>query len=142
MIGIAETDEAIGRCFAVMSALRPQLAGEAFLPMVREMQAEGYRLAYAEADGEVVTVAGYRISTNFWLGRHLYVEDLVTAPAARSKGHGEAMLAWLREQARSQGCRFLDLDSGTQRGRAHKFYFGQGFSILGYHFGEDLSVPD
>ena len=30
------------------------------------------------------------------------------------------------------------LDSGTQRGEAHKFYFNQGFTITSYHFSEQL----
>lgn len=33
---------------------------------------------------------------------------------------------------------FLHLDSGTHRGRAHKFYFDQGFTIASYHFSEAL----
>ena len=57
--------------------------------------------------GRVVAVAGYRVSTNLFCGRHLYVDDLVTAEAERSKGHGKALLAWLRAQAVAEGLRRL-----------------------------------
>ena len=53
-------------------------------------------------------------------------------------GYGEEMIKWLRGEAKSAGCRFLDLDSGTQRDRANKFYFGHGFTIASFHFSEDL----
>jgi ribosomal protein S18 acetylase RimI-like enzyme len=138
---IAQTDQEIGRCYDTMSALRPHLRREEFVHQVRQMQVEGYQLAYIEHAGEVVSVAGYRISTNFYLGKHLYVDDLVTSEKARSNGHGERLLDWLRTQARDSGCRYIDLDSGTQRGGAHKFYFRHGFTILAYHFGEQLDAP-
>lgn len=135
---IASSDDQIERCHAVLVQLRPQVARGGFVARVREMQSEGYRLAYLEAEGRVVAVAGYRTLTNFFMGRHLYVEDLVTDDEFRGQGYGQTMLDWLRAQAAADGCAFLDLDSGTQRGRAHKFYFAQGCNIVAYHFGLPL----
>lgn len=136
---IATTDQEIELCFDVMSELRPHLVRSEFLSQVRHMQSEGYRMAYVEEQRAVVAVAGYRISTNFYMGRHLYVDDLVTSDLARSKGHGARLIEWLRAEAVNSGCRFLDLDSGTHRGRAHKFYFQHGFVISSYHFREQLA---
>ena len=136
---IAQTDEEIENCFEVMSQLRPHLKAAEFLSLVRQMETEGYRIAYIEQDGMVVAVAGYRISTNFHLGKHLYVNDLVTSSSVRSMGYGEELINWLRDEAKSAGCRFLDLDSGIQRDRAHKFYFRHGFTITSFHFSEGLS---
>jgi len=140
MVKTAQTDEEIARCFEVMAELRPHLQRDDFVPLVRRMASEGYRLAYIEADGRILSVAGFRLSTNFYLGRHLYIDDLVTASTARSGGYGAQLLDWLRGQARAAGCRFIDLDSGTQRGGAHRFYFAHGFTISAYHFVEPLDV--
>ena len=137
----AAADSEIERCFAVMAELRPHLQAGGFVATIRHMQTEGYRLAFIEQAGQVVAVAGYRISTNLLMGKNLYIDDLVTAAAARSQGHGEQLLAWLRQVARTEQCRALHLDSGTQRERAHKFYFHQGLSIASYHFSEPLSSP-
>jgi GNAT superfamily N-acetyltransferase len=135
LIRPAETDAEIGRCFAVMHQLRPHLDEAGFLPRVRRMQAEGYHLAYlAEADGTVHAVAGYRLYDKLVSGRNLYVDDLVTAPGARSRGHGRALLQWLIAQARALGCDQLELDSGVQRFDAHRFYFRERLSISAYHF--------
>jgi GNAT superfamily N-acetyltransferase len=133
-----ERDEDIAACFDVMAELRPHLRREDFVAQVRTMAAEGYRLASLRHDGEIACVAGYRIATNFHLGRYLYIDDLVSATRHRGKGLGAAMLAWLRQQARAEGCRYLHLDSGTQRLGAHKFYFCQGMSIGSFHFYEPL----
>ena len=131
---VAITDDEIAACFEVMSELRPHIKQHDFVPLIRQMEAEGYRLAFMRDSTDVVAVAGYRISTNFFLGKHLYVDDLVTASKARSRGYGEQMIRWLRDEAKNAGCNFLDLDSGTHRGRAHRFYFAQGFTIASYHF--------
>ncbi len=137
---LAISDADILRCHTVMHALRPHIARDDFVPRVREQQQEGYQLAFIEDGGDVVTVAGFRISSNLHMGRHLYVDDLVSAPAARSRGHGEAMLEWLRGQARAAGCSWLDLDSGTHRGRAHAFYFRKGMEIASFHFAQPLDT--
>lgn len=136
----AITDEEIEKCFNVMVELRPHLVRNEFLPTVRQMEAQGFRLAFMEEQGRVVATAGYRINTNLFMGKHLYVDDLVTAETVRSKGYGEQMVNWLREEAIKSGCNVLHLDSGTQRGEAHKFYFRQGFKIASYHFSEQLNT--
>ena len=136
----ADTDREILRCFPVMAELRPHLSRDDFVARIRGMQREGFRLALLEEDDEVRAVAGYRFLDLLFSGRTLYVDDLVTDPAKRSRGHGAALLEWLREQAIAHGCATLTLDSGVQRTEAHRFYFRERMSIQGYHF--SMSLPD
>ena len=133
------TDKEIEECFDVISELRTHLNKDEFLNTVRHMETEGYKLAFIQEKGEVVAAAGYRIYTNLFMGKHLYVDDLVTKENARSQGHGEQMVKWLRNEAKNEGCNFYHLDSGTHRGEAHKFYFRQGFTIASYHFSEKIN---
>ena len=67
-------------------------------------------------------------------GRNLYVDDLATLPDERSKGWGGRLFEWLEAEARRQGCAELHLDSGVQRGGAHRFYFRRRMTISAYHF--------
>jgi GNAT superfamily N-acetyltransferase len=138
MVEHAETDEAILACREVMRELRPHVAAGDFLATVRAMQADGLRLACIRDGGRVVAVAGYRISTNLFSGRHLYVDDLVTAETERSKGHGKTLLGWLRQLAVENDCDVFHLDSGVQRKRAHQFYLREGLELSSYHFSERL----
>ncbi|MCH9640061.1 MAG: GNAT family N-acetyltransferase [Betaproteobacteria bacterium] len=139
MLKQATTDKEIESCFKVMSELRTHLKKDEFLDTVRHMQTEGYKLAYVEDKGKIVAVAGYRVYTNLFMGKHLYVDDLVTLESSRSQGYGEQMVKWLRNEAIRENCNFFHLDSGTHRGEAHKFYFRQGFTIASYHFSERLN---
>ncbi|PCJ14674.1 MAG: GNAT family N-acetyltransferase [Gammaproteobacteria bacterium] len=138
MLKRAVTDQEIEACFDVMSELRPQLKRQQFLEIVRGMEQDGYRLAGIMDQGRVVAVAGYRIATNLFMGKHLYVDDLVTSETVRSQGYGEQMIQWLRDEAVDAGCNYYHLDSGTHRDQAHKFYFKQGMTIASYHFSEKL----
>jgi GNAT superfamily N-acetyltransferase len=133
-IRLAGTDEEILRCFPVMRQLRPHLRESEFVAAVRRQAAGGYRLAYLAADGSVRAVAGYRFLDNLYSGRVLYVDDLSTDEAVRSRGHGGRLFDWLVERAREEGCRTLELDSGVQRFDAHRFYLRKRMVISSHHF--------
>lgn len=130
----AVTDGEIADCWAVMAELRPHVSREEFVPRVRAQAADGYRLAFIRDGGRVVACAGYRFGLNLFDGKHLYVDDLVTLEAERSKGYGRDLLAWLRARAVEGGCRTFHLDSGVQRKRAHQFYQREGMALDSYHF--------
>lgn len=138
MISIATTDDEIYACFDPLRQLRPNLEQSSFLHTIRSMMAEGYRLAYDSDDDTVVCVAGFRVAHNLFMGKHLYVEDLVTPECVRSNGKGSAMMGWLADFARTEKCNVIHLDSGVQRHAAHKFYLNQGLKIVCYHFAKDV----
>src|SRR6266480_1715445 len=134
-IALAKTAQEIRRCHPVMRELRPLFQEqEQFVERVLRQQKEGYQLAFLESDGEVCAVAGYRVLESLFSGKFLYVDDLVTREGDRSRGCGGQLLDWLIEQARTQGCENLELDSGVQRFDAHRFYFSKRMSISSYHF--------
>jgi GNAT superfamily N-acetyltransferase len=135
---LVTTDDAIASCYDVLAELRTLVPRERFVPLVRELERDGFRLACIRDAGRVVAVAGFRISANLYYGKHLYVDDLVTADTERSKGHGRALLAWLRALAIDEDCDAFHLDSGVQRKRAHQFYLREGLELSSYHFSERL----
>ena len=133
-IDLAESDEDIVACFPVMGHLRDLANAETFLRRVRSQERAGYRLAAVREDGEPVAVAGFRFTENLAWGRHLYVDDLVALPEARSRGYGSALLEWLAEFGRKQGAGQLHLDSGNHRTDAHRFYRREGLEASSLHF--------
>ena len=140
-IHLATDRAAILRCHAVMLELRPHLAdGEAFAARVERQQAQGYRLAFAEAAGEVRSAAGYRFVEKLSAGRFLYVDDLVTRRVDHGQGFGSRLFDWLVARAREAGCSMLQLDSSVQRFGAHRFYLGKGMDITCHHFDLRLST--
>jgi len=132
---IAKTDEQIIACFEVMKQLRPQLKEDSWLPTIRDMQGEGYVLAYLTKDDVVVAVAGYYICNKLSVnGKSLYVYDLSTDERFRSMGFGKRLINDLKDLARSRDCETIELDSGVHRFEAHKFYLREEFHISSHHF--------
>jgi GNAT superfamily N-acetyltransferase len=128
--------------YAAIRELRPGMStlGE-FVERVNALQRpEGYRLVGSFEEGEegteseAVAVAGFRVPHTLAWGRFLYVDDLVTLPAARGRGHADGLMRWLVAEAERLGCGQLHLDSGVQRLVAHRFYHAHRMSITAYHF--------
>ena len=134
MIAIAETDQEIEDCYAVMAELRPGIARDEFLPKVKTLSAKtGFRLVYLK-DEEVRAVGGFRISE--WLagGKYLEIEDLATKDGARSRGYGGALFDWLVAYAGENKCNQLRLVSHVKRFAAHRFYLRKGMIIEAHYF--------
>ncbi|MCF3132539.1 GNAT family N-acetyltransferase [Streptomyces olivochromogenes] len=123
----------------VLRELRPHLTEELFGQVYEEGHAQGLRFTAAYTDeGVCAGVAGWRVIVNTGTLRQLYVDDLVTSAAVRSGGVGRALLAHLEERARALGCHELELDSGTHRTDAHRFYLRERMSIAAFHFRKPL----
>ena len=117
--------------------LRPQIP-EPYAASMERVFDGGGRMIVALYAGEVGGVAVYRVHENTAQGRKLYVDDLVVDADCRSRGIGSALLARLDEKARGAGCVVVDLDSGTERERAHRFYFRGGYTIKTFGFKKSL----
>ncbi len=123
----------------VVAQLRPHLDADGFVAQATAQRAEGWRAtALYDADGVPRAFAGWRVLTMLSVGRHVYVDDLVTDQTQRSRGHGAALLRWLLGEAKRLDCARLQLDSATHRKDAHAFYLREGLRIEAFHFGRDL----
>jgi GNAT superfamily N-acetyltransferase len=120
-----------------MRELRPHLETvDDFVEQVDERQRPaGYRVVASFDGDDVAAVAGFRTGDSLAWQHYLYVDDLVTVPELRGRGHAKALLDWITEEARRLGCDEVHLDSGSQRHDAHRLYLRHGFDIRGFHFG-------
>lgn len=128
----------LARAEAVHRQLRPQLPKD-YLDKMHRVFAGGGRLIVAVDEENVRGVAVWRMFENTFVGRFLYVDDLVTDETQRSRGIGAALLGHCEHIARELGCETIGLDSGVQRGAAHRFYFREGYIIKSFNFGKGLT---
>jgi GNAT superfamily N-acetyltransferase len=133
-VKLAKSVADIEKISGVLRELRTAFDTSSLVTQVTQQMNSGYQVAYVEADGEVLCVAGFVVGTKLAWGKHLYVDDLVTAERHRSRGAGAKMISWLKSHARQLGCDQLHLDSGVQRFAAHRFYLREGFNIASHHF--------
>jgi hypothetical protein len=129
--------EWLARAEPVHRQLRPSLPPD-YVARMQQIFASCGEMCVA-VDGEaVVGVAVFRSYENTHAGKRFYVDDLVTDQAQRSRGVGHALLGFLEALARSRGGDSIDLDSGTHRTRAHRFYFREGYVIPSFVFRKEL----
>jgi GNAT superfamily N-acetyltransferase len=132
------------RAALALLELRPHVGTpEALVARVDSQRASGYRVvaSFESGDADAAAVAGLRVGENLPWGRFLYVDDLVTRAALRGRGHADAVMAWVEQEGRRQGCAQLHLDSGVgpERADAHRFYFRHRLRITSYHFARELT---
>jgi GNAT superfamily N-acetyltransferase len=129
----------LGEIYPVMHELRTELSEQRFNELYAEGYPFGYRVVGLFDDSECRAAAGYHVTHGFANGRFIYVDDLITAEAHRSKGYGKALTDYLIDRARAQGCEGIQLDSGTWRHDAPRFYFREGYVITAFHFSQNLN---
>ena len=109
--------------FPVMQQLRTHLDEKSFIELVKEAtEIESYQLVSLYDEGKMVAVVGFMPKLTLYYGKFVYVCDLVTDSAVRSKGYGEILLTYVHEWAKENGFNIVSLSSGLQRVDAHRFY--------------------
>ncbi|GAA0493719.1 GNAT family N-acetyltransferase [Salinibacillus aidingensis] len=115
--------EEILEAYPVMQQLRTHLTEEAYLDLVMEAQEKDqYKLAVLLDGDKIVAVTGFKPMITLYYGRFVWVCDLVTDEAVRSKGYGEKLLSYVEYWAKKHDYERIALSSGLQRKDAHRFY--------------------
>lgn len=122
------------QALTVLQQLRPKLDLATWTEVRTDPTGQRPTFTVAHDDGVVTAVAGWRLMATTSSVRRLYVDDLVTDAATRSRGYGGTLLAHLRDRAAELGASALHLDSGVQRFDAHRFYLRERMSIADHHF--------
>ena len=134
----AKEKEDFLKCWEVVQELRPHLDQDRYLTLMLYMIDEGYKLIFIEEDGKGVSFCGYRRTTMLHRGRSIYIDDLCTLPEARGKGHANALLNCVLEEAAKEELQSIHLDSGHHRHNAHRLYLNFGFNMTSHHFALDV----
>jgi len=138
-IRLLESDDELRAAFPVMNQLRTHLTEDEYMKRVAHQRAnEAYQIVAVYDEGEIRALAGFRIAMALAHGKYLYVDDLVSDEASRSKRYGAKVVDWMCEYGKREGCTSLHLDSGVQRHDAHRFYLRERMDIVFYHFRKEL----
>jgi GNAT superfamily N-acetyltransferase len=127
-----------------MRQLRPQYDEDSLVARISEMRARyGYRLFARDQDGSIAALAGIGFGLNLYYGRYLWVYELITSEHSRSTGHGLALMRFLEDLARSEGCDTIALSSALYRADAHRFYEDKvGMDKNAYAFSMSVTPED
>ena len=99
-----------------------------------EMITQNYECAVIYDGDKLIGVCGLWFCTRHYSGKSVEPDHVFIDDGYRSKGLGKLFFEWIYNYALSKGCEAVELNTYVSNGSSHKFYFNEGFKILGYHF--------
>lgn len=125
----------------LIQTLNPDVPAATLATRLEAMREGGYRCVGAFSGERCIAVAGLWFGTRFWCGRYVDIDNVVVEESWRRRGIGQALMAWIEDYARRQGCEKAVLDAYVSNEGAHRFYRGCGYRTVGFHFDRDLKQP-
>lgn len=118
--------------------LNPTMEQARFNVLIEQMLGDGYRCA-GVLDGErLIGVCGLWIRSQFFSGRTVELDNLVLLDDYKNQGHGRALMRWVEDLGRTEGCEKGWLKTYVGNTPSHRFYYNQGYDIVGFGFLKDL----
>jgi GNAT superfamily N-acetyltransferase len=102
----------------------------AYLIAFQEIENDPHNeLIVVETEGQIVGTLQLTLISclNRLGGKRALVEAVHVDARFRGHGIGMAMMEWVIERARAEGCRLVQLTTDTRRPDAHRFYTRLGF---------------
>lgn len=124
--------------------LTQQLNADKDINLIKERQLEMFSFDNHTCfgcylDNELVGVLSGWITVRLYSGKQLEIDNVIIDRKKQSMGLGKQVLEKIEKWAKEHGCLSVELNTYVENRRSHKFYFKQGYEILGYHFVKTLS---
>ncbi len=125
------------------------------IPFIQELNPELNPAVIQENQRDMFSISNYRcfglfqgdnligissgwITIRHYSGKQIEIDNVIIASTHQSNGYGAQFIELLEQWSREQECKTLELNTYLDNPRSHKFYFAQGFKILGFHFYKEL----
>ncbi|MDP5081274.1 MAG: GNAT family N-acetyltransferase [Winogradskyella sp.] len=104
-----------------------------------EMKDQNYECAGVfDANADLIGVSGIWFCTRHYAGKSAELDHVFIKPEHRNNGLGQVFMAWIEAYLKRKGCQSIELNTYVQNYSSHKFYYKEGYKILGYHFFKKL----
>jgi GNAT superfamily N-acetyltransferase len=101
---------------------------------IAEMFMQNYECIAFYLDEKIIGMCGLWFMTRHYVGKSIEVDHFYIEDAHRNKGYGKDFFKWLYNYAENKEVKTIELNTYVTNHPSHKFYYNEGFNILGYHF--------
>ncbi|WP_157207720.1 GNAT family N-acetyltransferase [Mariniflexile maritimum] len=99
-----------------------------------EMVDQNYECVGVYDEENLIGVCGLWFCTRHYAGKSVEIDHVFIETEYRSKGLGAQFFDWIYNYVKAKGCNTAELNTYATNYASHKFYYNEGFNILGYHF--------
>ncbi len=103
-----------------------------------EMITQNYECAGIFDNGKLIGICGLWFCTRHYSGKSVEPDHVFIDDTYRGKGLGKQFFEWIYNYVKLKGCESIELNTYVNNYPSHKFYYNDGFEILGYHFFKKL----
>ncbi len=89
---------------------------------------------------KLIGISGGWTTVRIYCGKQLELDNVIIDSQIQSKGFGKYFINAIKQWSISNNYKSLGLNTYVENSRSHKFYFNEGFKILGFHFEHKLNT--
>jgi len=91
---------------------------------------------------ELVGISSGWTTVRIYCGKQLELDNVIIDSQMQSRGFGKYFMNVIKNWSVNNDYESLSLNTYVQNSRSHKFYFNEGFKILGFHFENRISLHE
>ncbi|WP_194765766.1 GNAT family N-acetyltransferase [Tamlana sp. I1] len=115
-----------------------KISDELLTTRFTEMFSQNYECAGVFDGTDLVGVCGLWFCTRHYSGKSVEPDHVFIEESYRNSGLGKQFFGWISNYVKEKGFESMELNTYVNNFSSHKFYYNQGFRILGYHFFKKL----
>lgn len=116
-----------------------KISDEVLTQRFNEMKTQNYKCIGIFDGTALIGCCGLWFMTRHYAGRSIEVDHVFVKETYRKKGIGKQLFKWLDVYCKENQVETVELNTYVQNHPSHKFYYNEGFKILGYHFLKKIS---
>jgi len=128
------TPKKILTALPLLTILNKDETAETLSERLLEMSTQNYECAGMYDGDKLIGIAGLWFQTRHYSGRSIEPDHVIIHENYRNKGLGKQLFEWIDSYAKSKNCTAVELNSYVANAASHKFYYNEGFAIMGFHF--------
>jgi GNAT superfamily N-acetyltransferase len=122
----------------LLQLLNKNISEETLKERLDEMVKQNYLCVGIFDEEKLVGICGLWILTKYYVGKHIELDNVMILPEYQSQNIGHALMNWVDDFAKEQGCVASELNCYIGNKEAHKFWEKEGYEVIALHFQKGL----
>ncbi|MCF7569648.1 GNAT family N-acetyltransferase [Sabulilitoribacter arenilitoris] len=124
----------------LLEQLNPNLEPKQIENMLIEMvKLPNYTCFGLFQNNKLIGISSGWTTIRIYCGKQIELDNVIIDSTIQSKGYGKYFMNAIKEWSLRNDYKSIGLNTYVQNSRSHKFYFNEGFKILGFHFEKRLA---